>query len=77
NQNRILSSAAYNAGPARVDRWLSDANNQLDALAFIESIPFADTRGYVKNVLSFAVFYSYFAGEQQPVLTQTEWNSRY
>ncbi|HGN1970608.1 TPA: murein transglycosylase [Proteus mirabilis] len=77
NQNRILSSAAYNAGPARVDRWLSDANSQLDAIAFIESIPFAETRGYVKNVLSFAVFYSYFAGEQQPVLTQTEWNSRY
>ncbi|WP_337230619.1 hypothetical protein, partial [Proteus terrae] len=45
--------------------------------AFVESIPFAETRGYVKNVLSFAVFYSYFAGEQQPVLTENEWNSRY
>lgn len=77
NQNRILASAAYNAGPARVDRWLSDANGQLDAIAFVESIPFAETRGYVKNVLSFAVFYSYFAGEQQPVLTDTELNSRY
>lgn len=77
NQNRILASAAYNAGPARVDRWLSDANGQLDAIAFVESIPFAETRGYVKNVLSFAVFYSYFAGEQQPVLTENEWNSRY
>ncbi|OAT26172.1 murein transglycosylase [Proteus myxofaciens] len=77
NQNRILASAAYNAGPARVDRWLSDANGQLDAIAFVESIPFAETRGYVKNVLSFAVFYSYFAGDQQPVLTETEWRYRY
>lgn len=77
NQNRILASAAYNAGPARVDRWLSDANGQLDAIAFVESIPFAETRGYVKNVLSFAVFYSYFAGEQQSVLTENEWNSQY
>lgn len=77
NQNRILASAAYNAGPARVDRWLSDTNGQLDAIAFVESIPFAETRGYVKNVLSFAVFYSYFAGDQQPVLTEKEWNSRY
>ena len=47
------------------------ANGQLDAIAFVESIPFAETRGYVKNALSFAVFYSFFAGEQ-PVLTENE-----
>lgn len=43
-QNRILASAAYNAGPNRVTRWLSNSGGRLDAVAFVETIPFAETR---------------------------------
>ncbi|ERT13364.1 murein transglycosylase [Photorhabdus temperata] len=75
--NRILASAAYNAGPARVDRWLSDSGGRLDAIAFIESIPFAETRSYVKNVLAYDVFYSNFIGKSSKVLTNAEWQRRY
>jgi soluble lytic murein transglycosylase len=49
--NQVLATAAYNAGPHRVDRWLPDAEN-LDARIWIENIPFNETRKYVKRVLS-------------------------
>ncbi|MGL5991860.1 MAG: murein transglycosylase [Plesiomonas sp.] len=76
-RNRILATAAYNAGPSRVNRWLNNANGQLDALAFIESIPFNETRGYVKNVLAYDVFYRYQMKNQLPVLTAAELSQRY
>lgn len=45
-----LAVAAYNAGPARVQRWWKDtASGEIDE--FVESIPFKETRTYVKNVL--------------------------
>lgn len=77
--NRILASAAYNAGPSRVDRWLSNSGGRLDAVAFVETIPFAETRGYVKNVLSFDIFYQNFLENSKKinVLTKSEWDSRY
>ncbi len=46
--NRIFSSAAYNAGPAGAD-WLGNSAGRIDAVAFVESIPFSETRGYVKT----------------------------
>lgn len=57
NHNRILSSAAYNAGPGRVKRWLTESNSQLDAISFIETIPYTETRNYVKNVLVYDYIY--------------------
>lgn len=75
--NRILASAAYNAGPSRVNSWLRNSAGRLDALAFIESIPFTETRGYVKNVLAYDVFYRYFLHQSGPVLTPEEWRRRY
>ncbi|EKT53615.1 murein transglycosylase [Providencia sneebia] len=77
SRNRILSSAAYNAGPSRVNRWLGNSGGRLDAVAFVESIPFSETRGYVKNVLSYDVFYRYFMGNSGPVLTDNEWLMKY
>lgn len=55
------ATAAYNAGPARVDEWLKDAPD-LPLDAWIETIPYGETRGYVKNVLSFRLIYAYLAG---------------
>jgi soluble lytic murein transglycosylase-like protein len=46
-----LSLAAYNAGPIRVRRWVSnDPNSETDT--FIELIPYDETRNYVKYILA-------------------------
>ena len=54
-QNKALASAAYNAGPHRVDQWLKTLKRPIPIDAWIETIRFNETRQYVKNVLSFGV----------------------
>lgn len=49
--NQVLATAAYNAGPHRVDRWLPE-DGAIDARIWIENIPFNETRKYVKRVLA-------------------------
>ncbi len=51
----VLATAAYNAGPHRVKRWLPA--HTLAADIWIETIPFRETRRYVRAVLSYAVIY--------------------
>ncbi len=46
-----LALAAYNAGDNRVDHWLQEFGN-VDMVEFVERIPFSETRGYVKMVMS-------------------------
>lgn len=75
--NRIFASAAYNAGPGRVRTWRGNSGGRIDAVAFIESIPFSETRGYVKNVLSYDAYYRYFMGQKDTLLSDTEWKLRY
>jgi len=75
--NRIFASAAYNAGPGRVRTWLGNSAGRIDAVAFVESIPFSETRGYVKNVLAYDAYYRYFLGGKPTLLTATEWGRRY
>ena len=48
--NRILATAAYNAGPARIEKWLPSSGS-LDARIWIENIPYNETRAYVRRVL--------------------------
>lgn len=69
--NRVLASAAYNAGPGRVRQWTRDMGS-LPADVWIESIPFDETRKYVQSVLSYAVIYGQKLGIQQPVMEQHE-----
>ena len=45
-----LAAAAYNAGPSRSRRWRNGP--ELEAAIWAENIPFAETRDYVKKVLS-------------------------
>jgi soluble lytic murein transglycosylase len=52
----VLASAAYNAGPGRARRW-RDAR-PLEGAIYAESIPFAETRDYVKKVMANSVFYA-------------------
>jgi soluble lytic murein transglycosylase len=54
--NAVLATAAYNAGPHRVDRWLPESGSE-DARIWIENIPFNETRKYVKRVLSAQVIF--------------------
>ncbi len=49
--NQVLATAAYNAGPRRVDQWLPE-RGVIDARIWIENIPFNETRKYVKKVLA-------------------------
>jgi len=56
----ILATAAYNAGPGRARRWR--ANQALEGAIYAESIPFTETRDYVKKVMTNAWFYSSQAG---------------
>ncbi|MEO8673164.1 MAG: transglycosylase SLT domain-containing protein [Tahibacter sp.] len=53
-----LASAAYNAGPAPVERWLA-ARGNLEPDFFIASIPYKETREYVTRVLAFSVIYDW------------------
>ena len=54
-QNPVLATAAYNAGPHRVERWLPMRG--MDADIWVETIPFRETRNYVKRVMAYAVIY--------------------
>lgn len=47
----LLAAAAYNAGPEAVASWLAKNGYGKDRDAFVESIPYVETRGYVKKVL--------------------------
>ena len=71
NNNRILASAAYNAGPSRVKSWL---NPTLPLDVWIETIPFTETRNYVQNVLLFASIYSRQLNLNQPMIYPSEWS---
>ena len=52
-----LASAAYNAGPSRPKQWRQTLTKPVSMEIFVETIPFTETRTYVKNVLSNAVYY--------------------
>jgi soluble lytic murein transglycosylase len=69
--NRALSAAAYNAGPRRVDRWLGAVPAQ-PVDVWIESVPFRETRSYVKNVLAFSYIYSERLGKPTRFLDAPE-----
>ena len=53
----VLASAAYNAGPSRARRW-RDPERSLEGAIYVETIPFGETRDYVKKVTANAVFYA-------------------
>lgn len=52
----VLASAAYNAGPGRARKWR--AEEPLEGAIYAETIPFNETRDYVKKVMTNAVYYS-------------------
>jgi soluble lytic murein transglycosylase len=63
-----LAAAAYNAGPGRPRRWRE--GEPIDAAAWAETIPFAETRDYVKKVLANATVYARLLGDDRATLRQ-------
>jgi len=64
--NLIFALASYNAGENRIDRWRKDIFRNDDPLSTIESIPFEETRNYVKLIYRNNFFYSLL--QNKPVL---------
>lgn len=72
--NRAVALAAYNAGPNRVQHWIGE-NLPIDA--WIETIPYRETRDYVKAVLAYSVVFDYRLGREARLLSVTERQARY
>ncbi|MFA7553620.1 MAG: transglycosylase SLT domain-containing protein [Spongiibacteraceae bacterium] len=72
NGNRILATAAYNAGPNRVKKWLERQPATLPHDIWIETLPFHETRNYVQNVLAFSVIYGHRLGLNTPLINPQE-----
>jgi soluble lytic murein transglycosylase len=56
DKHPLLASAGYNAGPGRARRW--QAERPLEGAIYAETIPFGETRDYVKKVMSNTIYYS-------------------
>ncbi len=70
NGSSWLASAAYNAGPNRVDQWLTERGTLTPDL-FIATIPFKETREYIARVMAFAVIYDWrLNGDVVPLATR-------
>lgn len=65
NGNPVLVSAAYNAGPEAVNRWL-DQRSRDEAALWLETIPYYETRDYVPRVLAFTTIYDWRLGNPVP-----------
>ncbi|TRM54315.1 lytic transglycosylase domain-containing protein [Achromobacter sp. LC458] len=64
--SQMLASAGYNAGPRRPHNWRSTFSHPVEGAIFAETIPFNETRNYVKNVMSNSVYYAaMFTGQPQ------------
>ena len=62
NGNQILASASYNAGPMRIKAWLKD-RPKLPVDIWIETIPYKETREYVKSVMAYQQIYLLKTGQ--------------
>jgi soluble lytic murein transglycosylase len=66
--SQTLATAAYNAGPSRPRQWRALLEKPVEGAIFAESIPFSETRGYVKNVLANATWYALHFDSHAPSL---------
>ena len=55
--NYVKATASYNAGPHRISRWAPDY--PIPAERWIESIPFKETRDYVRAVMAYTTIYDH------------------
>jgi soluble lytic murein transglycosylase len=64
--NLSMALAAYNAGPAAIERWAP--NRSVEAAIWIENIPYNETRGYVQHIVEHIVAFAYVRGAEPPRL---------
>jgi soluble lytic murein transglycosylase len=69
DKNIVLASAAYNAGPHRVDRWLPREDEQ-EADSWIALIPYRETRNYVQRILAYIAIYDWRMGQPETPIRQ-------
>jgi soluble lytic murein transglycosylase len=62
-----MATAAYNAGPNRPRRW-REGGTTMEPAAWAESIPFNETRDYVKKVLTNSMHYAMLLNDKPPTL---------
>ena len=60
--NEVLATAAYNAGPGAVSRWLPDDTMAADL--WMMAIPYQETRDYVRRVLTYRAIYAHRLGRK-------------
>ncbi|ALK95281.2 lytic transglycosylase [Massilia sp. WG5] len=56
--SQVLATASYNAGPGRARTWRGLLSAPMEGAVFVETIPFEETRNYVRNVMSNATNYA-------------------
>lgn len=66
--NHVLASASYNAGPHRVKQWVKEAQG-MPIDMWIETIPYKETREYVKSVLAYQQIYQSKIGKSDPIFS--------
>jgi soluble lytic murein transglycosylase-like protein len=67
--NLFFLAAAYNAGPGNLKKWLAGPGGRTDdPLMFIESMPSAETRHFVQQVMANAWLYGIRLGSDPPSL---------
>ncbi|MCR8921753.1 transglycosylase SLT domain-containing protein [Dasania sp. GY-MA-18] len=70
--NKILATAAFNAGPYRVKRWLNQQVEAMDYDIWIDTLPYYETRNYIKNVLASSLIYSHLMGNSRSLVDSHE-----
>lgn len=61
NGNMILATASYNAGPHRAKAW-QPKYGPMEGDIWVDTIPFKETREYVKNILAYQAIYKHHLG---------------
>ena len=67
NGNGALATASYNAGPYRVKKWLPKKDMPADI--WVETIPYTETRNYVRRVMSYTVIYDKKLGGKEKLMS--------
>jgi hypothetical protein len=70
NGNLLEIGGAYNAGPQAVTRWLTTKAGKDDPLLFVESMPVAETRYYVKHLMEYHWMYRRRLGQDAKSLDE-------
>jgi soluble lytic murein transglycosylase len=58
DNQQVLATASYNAGPHRVKRWLP-LNEKMSADVWVDTIPYDETRKYVRRVMAYSTVYEW------------------